>query len=95
LKDEDEFARGAKQQEAFDDVKRYLSSLPVLRAPRRGSPFKLYVAAEDCVVGAVLIQETEGKGILSHMQVEDYWTPRRGILLLKSYAYHYIMLIPS
>jgi ribonuclease HI len=61
LKDEDEFTWGAKQQEAFDEVKRYLSSPPVLRAPRRGTPFKLYVAAEDCVIGAVLTQETEGK----------------------------------
>jgi hypothetical protein len=29
------------------------------------------------------------------MRVEDYWTPRQGILLLKSYAYRYIMLVPS
>jgi hypothetical protein len=52
---------GAEQQEAFDEVKRYLSSPPVLQAPRRGTPFKLYVAADDCVIGAVLTQETEGK----------------------------------
>jgi len=33
----------------------------VLKAPRRGVPFRLYVAAEDKVIGAVLTQETEGK----------------------------------
>ena len=38
-----------------------MSSLPVLKAPRRGVPFKLYIAAEDKVIGAVLTQETEGK----------------------------------
>ena len=38
-----------------------MSSPPVLKAPRRGVPFKLYVAAEDKVIGAVLTQETEGK----------------------------------
>ena len=29
--------------------------------PRRGTPFRLYVAAEDKVIGAVLTQETEGR----------------------------------
>ena len=33
----------------------------MLNAPRRGVPFRLYVAAEDKVIGAVLTQETEGK----------------------------------
>ena len=54
-------ARGAKQQEAFEKIKYYLSSPQVLKAPRRGVPFKLYIAAEDKVIGAVSTQETEGK----------------------------------
>ena len=33
----------------------------MLNAPRRGVPFRLYVAAEDKIIGAVLTQETEGK----------------------------------
>jgi len=33
----------------------------VLKAPRRGVPFGLYVAAEDKVIGDVLTQEIEGK----------------------------------
>jgi len=61
LKNKAEFTWGAKQQEAFERIKQYLSSLPVLKAPRRGVPFKLYIAAEDKVIGAVLTQETEGK----------------------------------
>ena len=52
---------GAKQQEAFDEVKNYLSSPPVLRAPKRGVPFKLYIAAEESVIEAVLTQEAKGK----------------------------------
>jgi hypothetical protein len=52
---------GAEQQEAFDLIKKYLSSAPVLKAPRAGVPFRLYIAAEDKVIGAVLTQETEGK----------------------------------
>ena len=35
--------------------------MPVLKAPRRGFPFRLYIATEDKVIGAVLTQETEGK----------------------------------
>ena len=61
LKNEAEFTWGAKQQEAFEKLKIYLSSPPVLKAPRRGVPFRLYVAAEDKVIGAVLTQETEDK----------------------------------
>ena len=33
----------------------------MLKAPRRGVPFRLYVAAKDKIIGAVLTQETEGK----------------------------------
>ena len=61
LKNEAKFTWGAKQQEAFEKIKYYLSLLPVLKALRRGVPFKLYIAAEDKVIGAVLTQETEGK----------------------------------
>jgi hypothetical protein len=38
-----------------------LSTPPVLRAPRKGVLFKLYIAVEDKVIGAVLTQEDEGK----------------------------------
>ena len=52
---------GAEQQEAFDLIRRYLSSALVLNAPHVGVPFRLYIAAEDKVIGAILAQETEGK----------------------------------
>ena len=58
LKNEAEFTWGPKQQEAFEKIKYYLSSPRVLKAPRKGVPFKLYIAAEDKVIGAVLTQET-------------------------------------
>ena len=35
LKDEAEFTWGAEQQEAFEKIKKYLSSPPVLKAPKR------------------------------------------------------------
>ena len=51
----------AEQQEAFEKNKKYLSSPPVLKAPKRGIPFRLYVAAEYKVIGVILTQEIEGK----------------------------------
>jgi hypothetical protein len=38
-----------------------LSLALVLKAPKLGVPFRLYIAAEDKVIGVVLTQETEGK----------------------------------
>ena len=52
---------GAGHQESFEKIKNYLSSPPMLKAPRRGVPFRLCVAAEDKIIGVVLTQETEGK----------------------------------
>ena len=60
LKNEADFTWGAKQQGVFEKIAQYLSSPPVLKAPRRGIHFKFYVEAEDKVIGAVLTQKTEG-----------------------------------
>ena len=60
LKNETEFAwGGAKPWEAFEKIKKCLSSPLVLKVPRREVPFELYVVAWDKVIGAVLTQETE------------------------------------
>jgi hypothetical protein len=61
LKNEAEFTCGAHQQHAFENIKRYLSSPPVMKAPMAGTPFQLYIAAEDAVIEAVLTQVMEGK----------------------------------
>jgi hypothetical protein len=52
---------GAEQQEAFNLIKNYLSSAPVLKATKAGVPSMLYIASEDKVIKIVLTQETEGK----------------------------------
>jgi hypothetical protein len=39
LKSGAEFTRGAKNQEAFDEIKKYLTSPPVLQEPMSGVPF--------------------------------------------------------
>jgi hypothetical protein len=64
LKNDAEFTwgeGGADQQRAFDDIKKYLSSPLVMKAPITWIPFRLYVTAEDAVIGAVLMQVLDAK----------------------------------
>jgi hypothetical protein len=39
-------------------------SPPVLRAPKAGTPFKMYISAQERVIGVVLLQEEGGKEFL-------------------------------
>jgi hypothetical protein len=62
LKHEKEFTwGGAEQQEAFKKIKEYLMSPPLLRALKAGNPFKMYIAMQEWVIGAILLQEGDGK----------------------------------
>jgi hypothetical protein len=63
LKNEDEFAWGAEQREAFKEIKKYLMVPPMLQAPRAGEPFRMYITAQERVIGAVLLQERDAKEI--------------------------------
>jgi hypothetical protein len=47
LKREGKVTWGADQQHAFEDIKRYLSLPPMMKAPMAGTPFRLYIATED------------------------------------------------
>jgi hypothetical protein len=55
---------GAEQQEAFEKIKEYLVSPPVLRALKVENPFKMYIAAQEWGIGVVLLQEEDGKEFL-------------------------------
>ena len=46
-------------QEAYEDIKRYLTKPPVLVAPTSGKPFLLYVKAMDHSLGALLPQKDD------------------------------------
>jgi hypothetical protein len=39
-------------------------STPVLRAPKTGNPFKMYIAAQEWVIRVVLLKEEDGKEFL-------------------------------
>jgi hypothetical protein len=42
---------GVEQQCAFDNIKKYLSSPPVMKAPKAEIPFRLNVGTEHSVIG--------------------------------------------
>jgi len=61
LKSDQEFKWENEQQKAFEEIKEYMKSPPVLVPPQKGKPFKLHVAAGDHTIGSALIQEFKGK----------------------------------
>ncbi|CAN6697737.1 unnamed protein product [Malus baccata var. baccata] len=60
LKDKENFEWGPPHQKAFDSIKAYLTSPPVLVPPQRGKPLKLYISASDKSIGSLLAQNNEG-----------------------------------
>ncbi|CAN6726791.1 unnamed protein product [Malus baccata var. baccata] len=60
LKEKENFEWGSTHQKAFDSIKAYLTSPPVLVPPQRGKPLKLYIYASDRSIGSLLAQNNEG-----------------------------------
>ncbi|XP_024172220.1 uncharacterized protein LOC112178292 [Rosa chinensis] len=60
LQGQNEFVWEPKHQEAFDRIKAYLASPPVLVPPRAGIPLKLYISAAEASIGSLLAQDDEG-----------------------------------
>ena len=80
----------------FEKIKQYFSSTLVLKAPRRGVPFRLYVAAEDKVIEAVLTQETEGKEyIITYVSRRLIDVKTRYNFIQKLYLSLYYMLVQN
>ena len=61
LKNDQEFKWGDIQQKAFEEIKEYMKSPPVLVPPQQGKPFKLYVPVDNQTIGSALMKEFEGK----------------------------------
>ena len=80
----------------FEKIKQYFSSTLVLKAPRRGVPFRLYVAAEDKVIGAVLTQETKDKEyIITYVSRRLIDVKTRYNFIQKLYLSLYYMLVQN
>jgi hypothetical protein len=58
LKHKEEFrwGGGTEQRSALDKIKKYLMTPPILRVPQVGKGFRLYIAVQERVIGAVLVQ---------------------------------------
>ncbi|XP_020410515.1 uncharacterized protein LOC109946596 [Prunus persica] len=56
---------------AFESIKKYLSSSPLLGAPIPGKQLKLYIAVQERLIGALLAQENE-----SHKEQALYYLSR-------------------
>ncbi|CAN6569907.1 unnamed protein product [Malus baccata var. baccata] len=54
------FEWGPLHQKAFDSIKAYLASPPVLVPPQRGKPLKLFISASEKLIGSLLAQNNEG-----------------------------------
>jgi len=61
LRKNNKFEWGEKQEQAFQDLKSYLSTPPLLMKPEDGEPLYLYMAVSSSAVSAVLVKESEGQ----------------------------------
>ena len=61
IKSDDEFRWGAEQQQAFDEIKEYLSKPPVLVPPQQDRPFYVYLSVGDTSIASVLVQKHDSQ----------------------------------
>ncbi|XP_050121406.1 uncharacterized protein LOC126599102 [Malus sylvestris] len=61
LKDTKSFEWGPPYQKAFDSIKAYLTSPPVLVPPQKGKPLKLYISTSEKSIESLLAQTNEGR----------------------------------
>ncbi|CAL1388973.1 unnamed protein product [Linum trigynum] len=59
LKQEDEFVWRQEHQKAFDDIKNYLTTPPVLNSPIPHWPLKLYLSATNTSLACLLAQDND------------------------------------
>ena len=61
IKSDDEFRWGAEQQQAFDEIKEYLSKPPVLVPPQQDRLLYVYLSVGDTSIASVLVQKHDGQ----------------------------------
>jgi hypothetical protein len=61
IKASEEFRWGAEQQQAFEEIKEYLSRPPVLVPPQQDRPFYVYLSVGDTSITSVVIQVHDNK----------------------------------
>jgi hypothetical protein len=61
IKADEEFHWGAEQQRAFEEIKEYLASPPVLVPPQRDRPFYIYLSVGDTSIASMVVQVYDSK----------------------------------
>jgi hypothetical protein len=64
LKKGERFTWTPKCEEAFQKLKEFLASPPILTRPQLGNPLFLYLAVTENAMGAALVQEIKGESHL-------------------------------
>jgi hypothetical protein len=88
IKANDEFRWGAEQQQAFEEIKEYLSKPPVLVLPQQGKPFYVYLSVGDTSIASVIKQVQDGK------ERVVFYLSRRMLDALKLRDYAFIYSLP-
>ena len=70
LEKDAKFEWDAECQEKFEELKAYLTTAPIMRAPDWLLPFEVMCDASDLAVGAVLGQRVEGKSYVCIMRAK-------------------------
>ncbi|KAK1691986.1 hypothetical protein QYE76_008683 [Lolium multiflorum] len=73
IKQGDKFQWNEEADRAFEDLKRTISTPPILVAPKEREPLLLYIAATPQVVSTVLVVEREEEGKLHGVQRPVYF----------------------
>ena len=73
LKKGDNFEWSEEAQKAFDDLKRMLSTPPILVTPKEKEPMLLYIAATNQVVSTALVVERPEEGKTHGVQRPVYY----------------------
>ena len=68
LKKSGKFEWTAKADEAFQKLKEYLSTSPILTPPERHEPLLLYIATTTVIVNTVIVMERAKEGHIYKVQ---------------------------
>src|SRR5438034_5080143 len=73
LKKQDKFQSTPEAQQAFDELKKFLTNPPVLVPPMHEQPLLLYIAATSHVVNTVIVVERQEEGHIQKVQRQVYF----------------------
>ena len=88
MKKTDKFEWTQEAQEAFDQLKKTLTTSPVLVAPLENEPLYLYVSATNRVVSTVLVVEREEEGHTHPVQRPVYYLSEVLTLSKQNYPHY-------